>query len=120
MKLLGSLLFVSLVINTSEKPISKSGPDLRKLDSKTPPKLKPIDENPPIDMTPLHALRAIKEENKFYVGRHLIVETEDGEIHLNITVKFMVNRATREIKVRFECENEDTLLDSIRRAYAWD
>ena len=78
------------------------------------------DEKPLVPNRPFFILRPLKEENTIKVGRHLVIETDDGDIHLSVKVSFTINRDTRTIKVRFETQSDDEILDSIRRTYNWE
>ena len=78
------------------------------------------DEKPLVPNRPFFVLRPLKEENTIKVGRHLVIETDDGDIHMSVKVSFTINRDTRTIKVRFETQSDDEILDSIRRTYNWE
>lgn len=77
-------------------------------------------EKPLVPARPYFILRPLKEENTIKVGRHLVIETDDGEIHLNVKVSFTINRDNKSIKVRFETQSDDELIDSIKRNYNWE
>lgn len=75
---------------------------------------------PLVPARPYFMLRPIKEENTIKVGRHLVIETDDGEIHLNVKVTFTINRDNKSIKVHFETQSDEDIVDSIKRNYNWE